>query len=64
VVINPDGSFSADAGGLNLLWTTQENSFPGVPTISYTTGHAHQLLPPPQPPPQHARPLIRRPHGV
>ena len=39
VVINPDGSFSADAGGPNLLWTTQDNSFPGVPTISYTTGH-------------------------
>jgi hypothetical protein len=39
VVINPDGSFSADAGGPNLLWTTQDNSFAGVPTISYTTGH-------------------------
>jgi len=39
VVINPDGSFSADAGGPNLLWTTQANSFPGVPAISYTTGH-------------------------
>jgi hypothetical protein len=39
VVINPDGSFSADAGGPNLLWTTQANSFTGVPTISYTTGH-------------------------
>ena len=39
VVINPDGSFSADAGGPNLLWTTKDNSFPGVPTISYTTGH-------------------------
>ena len=38
VVINPDGSFSAEAGGPNLLWTTQDNSFPGVPTISYTTG--------------------------
>lgn len=39
VVINPDGSFSVDAAGPNLLWTTPENSFPGVPTISYTTGH-------------------------
>jgi hypothetical protein len=39
VVINPDGSFSAEAGGPNLLWTTQDNSYPGVPTISYTTGH-------------------------
>ena len=39
VVINPDRSFSADAGGPNLLWTTQDNSYPGVPTISYTTGH-------------------------
>jgi hypothetical protein len=39
LVINPDGSFSADAGGPNLLWTTQDNSFPGVPAISYTTGH-------------------------
>ena len=37
VVINPDGSFSAVAGGPNLLWTTQANSFPGVPAISYTT---------------------------
>jgi hypothetical protein len=39
VVINPDGSFSANAGGPNLLWTTQDNSYPGVPPISYTTGH-------------------------
>lgn len=39
VVINPDGSFSIDAAGPNLLWTERKNSFPGVPTISYTTGH-------------------------
>ena len=39
VVIYPDGAFSIDAHGPNLLWTTPENSFPGVPTISYTTGH-------------------------
>jgi hypothetical protein len=39
VVINPDGSFSADAAGPNLLWTLPDNSFPGVPAISYTTGH-------------------------
>src|SRR4051794_5735870 len=39
VVVNPDGSFSANAGGPNLLYTTQDNSYPGVPTISYTTGH-------------------------
>jgi hypothetical protein len=39
VVSSPDGAFSIDAHGPNLLWTTPENSFPGVPTISYTTGH-------------------------
>jgi hypothetical protein len=39
LVINPDGAFSGDLAGPNLLWTTQANSFPGVPTISYTTGH-------------------------
>jgi hypothetical protein len=39
VVIYPDGAFSIDAHGPNLLWTAPENSFPGVPTISYTTGH-------------------------
>jgi hypothetical protein len=41
VVINPDGSFSANAAGPNLLWTTRANlaNFPDVPTISYTTGH-------------------------
>jgi hypothetical protein len=30
---------SADAHGPNLFWTDQSLSFPGVPTISYTTGH-------------------------
>ena len=39
IVIFPDGAFSIDAHGPNLLWTTRENSFPGVPAISYTTGH-------------------------
>src|SRR5512132_54189 len=39
IVIYPDGAFSIDAAGPNLLWTLPENSFPGVPTISYTTGH-------------------------
>jgi hypothetical protein len=41
VVLYPDGSFSIDVGGPNLLWTLQKNlkDFPDVPTISYTTGH-------------------------
>jgi hypothetical protein len=39
VVFYPDGAFSIDAAGPNLLWTLPANSFPGVPTISYTTGH-------------------------
>jgi hypothetical protein len=39
MVLYPDGAFSIDAGGPNLLWTLPENSFPGVPTISFTTGH-------------------------
>jgi hypothetical protein len=39
VVVNPDGSFSAHAGGANLLWTTVANSYPGVPQLAYTTGH-------------------------
>jgi hypothetical protein len=41
VVINPDGSFSIDAAGPNLLWTEQRflANFAGVPAISYTTGH-------------------------
>jgi hypothetical protein len=30
---------SADAHGPNLFWTEQRFSFPGVPFISYTTGH-------------------------
>ena len=38
-VVNKDGSFSVDAAGPNLFWTAKEKSFPGVPTISYTTGH-------------------------
>jgi hypothetical protein len=36
---NPDGGFSVDAGGPNLLWTTVANSYPGVPQLAYTTGH-------------------------
>jgi hypothetical protein len=39
VVISPDGSFTIDAAGPNLLWTLPENSYPGVPAISYTNGH-------------------------
>lgn len=39
VVVNPDGSFSGDAGGANLLWTMVANSYPGVPQLAYTTGH-------------------------
>jgi hypothetical protein len=39
IVLYPDGAFSIDAAGPNLLWTAPENSFPGVPAISYTTGH-------------------------
>jgi hypothetical protein len=39
IVINSDNSFSVDAAGPNLFWTEQKNSFNGVPTISYTTGH-------------------------
>lgn len=39
IVSNSDGSFSVDAGGPNLLWTTVANSAPGVPQIAYSTGH-------------------------
>jgi hypothetical protein len=41
LVFYPDGAFSIDAAGPNLLWTAPENlaNFPDVPTISYTTGH-------------------------
>jgi hypothetical protein len=41
IVVDPDGAFSIDAAGPNLLWTLRENlaDFPDVPTISYTTGH-------------------------
>jgi hypothetical protein len=39
IVFDPDGGFSIDAHGPNLLWTTRGNSFMGVPQISYTTGH-------------------------
>lgn len=35
---NPDGSFTIDAAGPNLLWTTVANSFAGVPQLAYTTG--------------------------
>jgi hypothetical protein len=38
-VFYPDGGFSFDAAGPNLFWTLPELSYPGVPTISYTTGH-------------------------
>lgn len=33
-----DGSFTIDAAGPNLLYTTVENSAPGVPQLAYTTG--------------------------
>jgi hypothetical protein len=39
IVVYPDGGFSVDAAGPNLFWTLPEFSYPGVPTISYTTGH-------------------------
>ena len=36
----PDGSFTIDAKGHNLLWTTVANSQPaGVLQLAYTTGH-------------------------
>ena len=36
----PDGSFTIDASGPNLLWTTVKNSQPaGVLQLAYTTGH-------------------------
>jgi len=41
VTSSPDGAFTIDATGANLLWTTRANSFPGVPTIAYTTGPVH-----------------------
>jgi hypothetical protein len=40
VVIDPAGNIlSADAHGPNLFFTEQRFSYPGVPTVSYTTGH-------------------------
>ena len=41
LVFNPDGSFSGDVAGPNLLWTAQDTlpESPKVPTISYTRGH-------------------------
>ena len=39
VTIHPDGSFSLDVHGPNLLWTTVANSFPGVPQLAFTHGH-------------------------
>jgi hypothetical protein len=39
IVFDPDGGFSIDAHGPNLLWTARDLSYPGVPAISYTTGH-------------------------
>jgi hypothetical protein len=35
---NPDGSFTIDAAGPNLLFTTVANSYQGVPQLAYTTG--------------------------
>ena len=34
-----DNSFTIDAGGQNLLWTTVANSFRGVPQLAYSKGH-------------------------
>ena len=45
----PDGAFNIDATGANLLWTTHANSFPGVPTIAYTTGPVHVEVAEPTP---------------
>jgi hypothetical protein len=39
LVLYPDGAFSVDASGPNLFYTTPADSYPGVPYISYTTGH-------------------------
>ena len=39
LTVRPDGSFSLDVHGPNLLWTTVANSFPGVPQLAYTHGH-------------------------
>ncbi|MGZ6637551.1 MAG: hypothetical protein ACXVII_32225 [Solirubrobacteraceae bacterium] len=39
VVTYPDGAFSLDLHGPNLLWTTRVDSYPGVPYVSYTKGH-------------------------
>jgi hypothetical protein len=39
IVFDSTGAFSIDTHGPNLLWTTRANSYPGVPSISYTTGH-------------------------
>ena len=38
VTVNPDNSFSAVAGGPNLLYTTVANSYSGVPQLAYSTG--------------------------
>ncbi len=32
-------SFSGDVTGPNLLWTLPQYTYPGVPTLAYTTGH-------------------------
>jgi hypothetical protein len=40
VVLFANGNIkSGNLAGPNLLYTSLTNSFPGVPTISYTTGH-------------------------
>ena len=38
VIIYPDNSYSVDATGPTLFWTLPQNSYLGVPTISYTRG--------------------------
>ena len=39
VVTYPDGAFSVNSHGPSLFWTTPQDSYPGVPPISYTTGN-------------------------
>jgi hypothetical protein len=44
VIVNEDGSFSGDASGQNLLWTSVENSFEGVPQLAYSTGRVRFVV--------------------
>ncbi len=43
----PDGSFTIDAGGPSVLWTSVENTQPaGVLPLAYTTGHVQLTVDP------------------